>query len=126
MAVSGENSRLKSLVGACFADFVEHAVVACDLAKHDREDLTQDLCCTIFAFMKNITITVDDEVARWAKVWAAKHNSSVSRLLGEILEQRMRQESDYEAAMKRFLRKKPTRLRGETQSLPGRDELYDR
>lgn len=76
--------------------------------------------------MKNITITVDDEVARWAKVWAAKHNSSVSRLLGEVLEQRMRQESDYEAAMKRFLRKKPVRLREKDQPLPERDALYER
>ena len=76
--------------------------------------------------MKNITITVDDEVARWARIWAAKHNTSVSRLLGEVLAERMRRESDYEAAMERFLRKAPQRLRAPGQSLPSRAALHDR
>jgi predicted transcriptional regulator len=76
--------------------------------------------------MKNITITVDDEVARWARIWAAKHNTSVSRLLGEVLAERMRRESDYEAAMERFLRKPPRRLRESGQPLPPRAELYER
>ena len=40
--------------------------------------------------MKSITITVDEEVARWARVWAAQQNTSVSRLVGELLRQRER------------------------------------
>jgi len=76
--------------------------------------------------MKNITITVDDEVARWARIWAAKHNTSVSRLLGEVLAERMRRESEYEDAMARFLRKAPRRLRRPGQGLPQRAALHER
>lgn len=76
--------------------------------------------------MKNITITVDDEIARWARIWAAKHNTSVSRLLGEVLAERMRRESDYESAMTRFLRKRPERLREPGQPLPSRADLHER
>jgi hypothetical protein len=35
--------------------------------------------------MKNVTITLDEEVARWARILAAEHNKSVSRLVGEML-----------------------------------------
>jgi len=88
---------------------------------------TRKPCNTRIAFMKNITIALDEEVARWARVWAAQHNSSVSRMLGEMLAQRMRAEATYEAAMKRFLSKKPVLLRKSTdQKLPTREALYDR
>jgi hypothetical protein len=35
--------------------------------------------------MKNVTITLDEEAARWARIQAAEHNTSVSRLVGEML-----------------------------------------
>jgi hypothetical protein len=51
--------------------------------------------------MKNVTITLDDDTATWARIWAARHNTSVSRLLGQLLAERMEQESGYEAAVPR-------------------------
>ena len=39
--------------------------------------------------MKNVTITMDDEVARWARVAAAERDTSVSRMVGEILRDRL-------------------------------------
>ena len=42
--------------------------------------------------MKNVTITMDDAVAEWVRVEAAKRGSSVSRLLGEWMAEKMRQE----------------------------------
>ena len=57
--------------------------------------------------LRNITVTVEEEVARWARVEAAKRDTSVSRLLGSILEERMTQEDGYESAMKRALHRKP-------------------
>ena len=36
--------------------------------------------------MKNVTITLDEKVARWARIRAAELNTSVSRLLGGMLE----------------------------------------
>ena len=77
-----------------------------------------------FVCMKNVTVTLDDEVARWARIWAARHNSSVSKLLGEHLAERMREETGYEAAMRRFLSRRPTRLKNQDEPYPDRDELH--
>ena len=41
--------------------------------------------------MKNITITLDERTASWARVYAAERGKSISRLLGEILQERMRE-----------------------------------
>ncbi len=45
--------------------------------------------------MKNVTITLDEDVAQWARVFAAKNNTSVSQLLGQILKEKMAQENEY-------------------------------
>ena len=76
--------------------------------------------------MKNVTVILEDEVARWARIWAARHNTSVSKLLGEVLAERMREEAGYEAAMRRFLDRRPTRLEREDEAYPDRDELHER
>lgn len=52
--------------------------------------------------MKNVTITLDEKTARWARVYAAKHNASVSPLVSEMLQERMVRLRDYENAMWRF------------------------
>jgi len=59
------------------------------------------------ARLRNITITVDEDVARWARIEAAKEDTSVSRLVGEMLRERMAEEENYEKAMKRALGRKP-------------------
>ncbi len=76
--------------------------------------------------MKNITITVDDEVALWARIWAARQSTSVSKLVGSMLAERMREESGYEVAMQRFLNKKPVRLRRSKKPYPSREALHER
>jgi hypothetical protein len=75
--------------------------------------------------MRNLTITVDEEVARWARVWAAEHDSSVSRLVGEILRERMLDDRQYELAMTRALARKPVHLSG-GRRYPRREDLHDR
>ena len=40
--------------------------------------------------MKNVTITLDEETARWARVEAAHRDMSVSRLIAELLQEHMR------------------------------------
>lgn len=75
--------------------------------------------------MKNVTITLDEEVARWAKVWAAQHDTSVSRMLGEMLRERMAGERAYETAMKRYLRREVTALKGPGR-YPSREQLHER
>lgn len=51
----------------------------------------------------NITIRIDSRLAQEAKVWAARHGSSVSRLVAEELERLVRRDERYEAARKRAL-----------------------
>jgi hypothetical protein len=76
--------------------------------------------------MKNITITLDEETAAWVRVHAAEENKSVSRLVGEILQSRMKDRREYQRAMRRYLSKPPFDLGGEPEKYPTRDELYDR
>ena len=39
--------------------------------------------------LRNVTVTLEEEVAQWARIEAAKRDTSVSRLLGEVLKERM-------------------------------------
>jgi hypothetical protein len=76
--------------------------------------------------MKNVTITVDEQVAEWARVWAARHNTSVSGMVGDMLAERMRQEEGYQAAMRRFLSTKPVPLGIAGERYPSREVLHER
>ena len=76
--------------------------------------------------LKNITITLDDEAAAWARVYAAGQNKSLSRFLGELLERTMRESREYDDAMRQYLSKRPSHLNGEGVSYPGREELHER
>lgn len=76
--------------------------------------------------MKNVTISLDDETAAWARVHAAQNNTSVSRIVGELLQQHMRNALDYELAMKRFFARKPSKLQRLKARYPNREELHDR
>lgn len=77
-------------------------------------------------YMKNVTITLDEEVIRWAKVWAARNDTSVSRMLGEELRRKMENERDYRRAKKRYLSREPRKLKARGQAYPQRDSLYER
>jgi len=74
--------------------------------------------------VKNVTITVEDSALEWARIEAAKRNSSVSRLVGELLAEKMRQEDAYEQAMREALKFESW---GESEGpFLTRDEMYDR
>ncbi|GIV00395.1 MAG: hypothetical protein KatS3mg014_2010 [Actinomycetota bacterium] len=76
--------------------------------------------------MRNVTVTLDDETARWARIEAASRDMSLSRFIREILRERMEDRGRYEAAMRRYLTRRPAALRRETAPYPTRDELHDR
>lgn len=73
--------------------------------------------------MKNITVTLDEKTAAWARVHAAKQGKSVSRLLGEILQQHMRDTREYYEAMRRFQAIKPFDFEWADGRRPTREEL---
>ena len=76
--------------------------------------------------MKNVTITLDEKVAAWARVRAAKRETSVSRLVGEMLREKMLQEERYQAAMQHYLSQPPRRLKQAGTGYPERKDLHER
>lgn len=48
--------------------------------------------------MKNLTITVEDDVLEWARVEAARRGTSVSRMVGDFMAEMQRREDAYERA----------------------------
>lgn len=71
-------------------------------------------CYTEFV-LKNITITVPEEVARWARKKAAEENTSVSRLVGRMLEEQMRRSDGYWKAYRQWKK---------IRSIPGIDAAH--
>ncbi len=76
--------------------------------------------------MKNVTITLDEKTAAWARIYAARQNMSVSRVVGEMLRARMHEVIEYEESMRRFLARKPKILSRSGGSYPAREELHER
>jgi hypothetical protein len=76
--------------------------------------------------MKKVTINLDEETAVWARTYAAKHNTSVSKMIGEMLVQRMTERRDYDRAMRQCLAKPAVRLKRSGKRYASRDELHDR
>ncbi len=78
--------------------------------------------------MKNVTIKLEDDVAYWARVWAAENNTSVSQILGELLKQMKQEKTGYSVAMRQFFEgeeaePRPIKSMGK---YPSRDELHAR
>ncbi len=71
--------------------------------------------------MKNVTVTMEDSVAEWARLDAARRNTSVSRLLGELLAEKMRRTDTYERAMHEALKFRPLQF---SAPFLTRDEIY--
>lgn len=39
--------------------------------------------------LRNVTVTLEEDVAQWARIEAARRDTSVSRLLGDLLKERV-------------------------------------
>ena len=76
--------------------------------------------------MKNVTITLDEETAAWARIHAAQAGTSVSRMVGELLQQRMHEAREYDDAMRRYLAKTPVKLKRAGERYAPRETLHDR
>lgn len=75
---------------------------------------------------RNVTITLDEETARWARVEAAKADTSVSRWIGQLLEERRRVDEHYDQARHSYRSRRATALKPAGTRYPDRDELHDR
>ena len=75
--------------------------------------------------MKNVTITMEDAVLEWTRIEAAKRNTSVSRLVGEMLAEKMQRTDAYQRGMHDW-QTKDRLWSSDGQAYPQRAGLYDR
>ena len=74
--------------------------------------------------LRNVTITLEEDLARWARIEAAREDTSVSQYLANLLRQRRRENDSYEKAMRRALARKPF-LKTDGKYL-SREEVHER
>ncbi len=73
--------------------------------------------------MKNVTVTMEESVAEWARLEAARRNTSVSKLIGEMLGEKMRHDDAYARAMNEWLQHDSS-FTSDGSPYPTRDEIY--
>jgi predicted transcriptional regulator len=84
---------------------------------------------TVFSYlrvMKNITITMPEDLARRVRVLAAEADTSMSQYLCQIAARQVEETNGYQQSMSRYLSRKRGGLKLNRQKLPSRDELHDR
>lgn len=74
----------------------------------------------------NVTVKINDELARSAKVYAARRGTSISRLVAEQLEQMVQRDRAYEAAKARALRRLERAQALGWQKPASRDDVHAR
>jgi len=74
---------------------------------------------------KNVTIRISDETALWARRKAAEENTSLSRLVGEMLERQMRLTDDYWRAFDRWKSNQPLAARSAAERWD-REQVHER
>ncbi len=74
----------------------------------------------------NITVKLEADLAREAKILAAKRGTSVSRLVAEQLEKLVRGDKAYQSAMQRSLSRLRKGYDLQWQKSATRDEIHER
>src|SRR5262245_5859751 len=72
--------------------------------------------------MKNVTITLDEQVASWARVEAARAGKSLSRFVSDMLVEHRNRPANQRESLKRFI--DAPDFPGVTADLVSREELY--
>lgn len=76
--------------------------------------------------MRNVTISLPDDVLARARVEAARQGKSLSRFVSELVDQRVGRPMTGKDAIERFLAGPLMDLTDETGNAPTRDQIYDR
>ena len=80
-------------------------------------------CYTDFV-LKNVTITLSPEAALWARRRAAEENTSVSRLVGKLIEEKMVRDEAYWDAYREWKALPPIDI--DAANRLTRDEAHER
>jgi plasmid stability protein len=75
--------------------------------------------------MRNVTIKLDDDLARWARIRAAEEDKSLSRLIADMLREARRSDERYRDAAAEFASVSPAPLK-EKGGYPSRESLHER
>jgi len=75
--------------------------------------------------MKNVTISMDEATAQWARIEAAKAGKSLSRFVGDVLASQIERKSSQSDTLKRLLAFPKLDLTDDDGNAPARNELYD-
>jgi len=73
---------------------------------------------------RNVTVSLEEQVALWARLEAARRDTSASRLLGDLLKQHMAPEKHYVKALRSAIARAPF-LNSDGRYLR-RDEVHER
>ena len=86
-----------------------------------RAGLPQDSCYT--ETVKNVTVSLDEELAYWARRKAAEDNTSVSKLIARLLDREMRASDQYWKAYKQW---KKLDIKLDASKRASREEAHER
>lgn len=75
--------------------------------------------------MKNVTITLDDDLVSQARVEAAREGKSLSRFVSDLVARRIGRKRTQLEAAEAFLAGPPLHLLDGQGRAPSRDSLYD-
>lgn len=76
--------------------------------------------------MRNITLSIEDDVATMADSYAQKHHTTLNQMIGSLLKQAVMPSSDEKRGIERIFEladKYPPQLENDTFN---REEIYDR
>ena len=76
--------------------------------------------------MKNVTLTLGEDVLARARVQAAKEGKSLSKFVGELVERRVGRRKTQLEALDAWLSGPLLDLTDENGNAPSRDAIYDR
>lgn len=74
----------------------------------------------------NVTLRIDSGLLREIKILAAREDTSISALMTQLLEDRIKKDLDYEQAKRRALARIHSARHLNWQKPRSRDELYER
>ena len=76
--------------------------------------------------LKNVTITLREQTALWARRQAADANMSLAEYVGSILDEQMRRADSYQEAKRAVLNMKDFDFGGDSSKRAGREEIQAR
>ncbi len=74
--------------------------------------------------MKNVTVTLPEDLALWLRIRAAEQNRSVSNWLGDVIARLKRRDDEYQLTMERQIAAEPEPLKRPGDRYPARESLH--